>query len=257
MPAERSYFLGTHDEELERLGIQHGAWRPTVLECWRRAGIGPGSRVIDVGAGPGFASADLAEIVGPSGRVVAVERSARFVEAADALGVRVYTGPSYRNVIMYSADDGRLDYDWDDERGPRGLRAGLAFAEQYDGAAGGRVRAILCPGHPDTCAESLLQKTARQARQHDLALMHGGRVIRDAAALRITAGHQRRARRRTHRRIRVPTREPRARFCEGVDVRRLDVRCSLATEVMVAVIVREDHDQIWPHSQSAQKGRRV
>jgi ubiquinone/menaquinone biosynthesis C-methylase UbiE len=85
MAAERTYFLGTHDEELERLGLQHRVWRPTVLECWRRAGIGPGSKVIDVGAGPGFAAADLAEIVGPAGRVVAVERSARFVEAGRAM----------------------------------------------------------------------------------------------------------------------------------------------------------------------------
>lgn len=85
MATERSYFLGTHDEELERLGVQHEAWRPTVLDCWRRAGIGRGSRVLDVGAGPGFAAADLAEIVGPVGRVVAVERSARFVEAGRAM----------------------------------------------------------------------------------------------------------------------------------------------------------------------------
>lgn len=85
MATERSYFLGTHDEELERLGIQHRVWRPTVLECWRRAGIGPGSKVLDVGAGPGFAAADLAQIVGPAGRVVAVERSARFVEAGRAM----------------------------------------------------------------------------------------------------------------------------------------------------------------------------
>jgi SAM-dependent methyltransferase len=85
MEAERSYFLGTHDEELTRLGLQHEVWRPTVLECWRRAGIGPGSKVLDVGAGPGFAAADLAEIVGPQGVVVAVERSARFVQAGRAM----------------------------------------------------------------------------------------------------------------------------------------------------------------------------
>ena len=83
--SERTYFLGTHDEELERLGLQHRVWRPAVLECWRRAGIGPGSKVLDVGAGPGFAAADLAEIVGPEGIVVAVERSARFVEAGRAM----------------------------------------------------------------------------------------------------------------------------------------------------------------------------
>ena len=98
--AERSYFLGTHDEELERLGIQHGVWRPTVLECWRRAGIGPGSKVLDVGAGPGFAAADLAEIVGPTGRVVAVERSARFVEA----GRSMLAGRGHANFEYHELD---------------------------------------------------------------------------------------------------------------------------------------------------------
>jgi SAM-dependent methyltransferase len=79
---EQDYVLGTHREELERLGIQHRVWRPAVLDCWRRAGIGPGSRVLDVGAGPGFATVDLAELVGMSGQVIAAERSRRFVEAA-------------------------------------------------------------------------------------------------------------------------------------------------------------------------------
>jgi SAM-dependent methyltransferase len=36
--------------------------------------------VIDVGAGPGWAAFDLAEIVGPAGRVHALERSSRFLE---------------------------------------------------------------------------------------------------------------------------------------------------------------------------------
>ena len=100
MTSERSYFLGTHDEELERLGIQHDVWRPTVLECWRRAGIGPGSKVLDIGAGPGFAAADLAEIVGPTGRVVAVERSARFVEA----GRRMLAGRGHENFEYHELD---------------------------------------------------------------------------------------------------------------------------------------------------------
>src|SRR5437867_920286 len=78
---ERDYVLGTHDQELERLGVQHRAWRPVVLECWANAGVKSGSRVLDVGAGPGYATVDLAEIIGPSGKVVAVERSTNFVNA--------------------------------------------------------------------------------------------------------------------------------------------------------------------------------
>lgn len=73
---DRDYLLGTHHPELARLRV----WRSTVLACWDRAGITVGSRVLDVGAGPGFATLDLAEIVGPTGEVIAVERSARFVQ---------------------------------------------------------------------------------------------------------------------------------------------------------------------------------
>lgn len=76
--SEIDYVLGTHDDEIERLGLQHRVWRPRMLDAWRRAGVTIGQRVIDVGAGPGWASFDLAEIVGPTGAVVAVERSARF-----------------------------------------------------------------------------------------------------------------------------------------------------------------------------------
>lgn len=33
MMADRDYLLGTHDGELERLGLQHRVWRPAVLDC--------------------------------------------------------------------------------------------------------------------------------------------------------------------------------------------------------------------------------
>src|SRR3954467_438634 len=101
MPAsdETDYVLGTHDEEVARLGLQHRVWRPVATDCWRRAGTTPGSRlrgfgggrragitvgsrVVDVGAGPGYATVDFAEIVGPRGAVLAVERSARFLKVA-------------------------------------------------------------------------------------------------------------------------------------------------------------------------------
>src|SRR4051812_32983282 len=79
---EKDYVIGTHDEEIVRLGIQHRVWRPRVLECWQKAGITTGARVMDVGAGPGYATIDLAEIVGASGQVIAIERSAHFLQNA-------------------------------------------------------------------------------------------------------------------------------------------------------------------------------
>ena len=112
---ERDYVLGTHDEELERLGVQHRAWRPVVLDCWEKADVIDGSHVLDVGAGPGYATVDLAEIVGPTGHVVAVERSSNFVNAIKN-AVRTH---SLSNVEVHELDlmnddlpGGPFDFTW-------------------------------------------------------------------------------------------------------------------------------------------------
>jgi ubiquinone/menaquinone biosynthesis C-methylase UbiE len=76
------YVLGTHDAEIARLGLQHQVWRAHMLETWTRAGMTRGSRVIDFGAGPGFATLDASEIVGAQGQVVALERSPHFLRFA-------------------------------------------------------------------------------------------------------------------------------------------------------------------------------
>jgi hypothetical protein len=52
------------------LGLQHRVWRPHMLDAWMRAGMTTGSRVVDIGSGPGYASLDAAEVVGPDGEVV-------------------------------------------------------------------------------------------------------------------------------------------------------------------------------------------
>lgn len=77
---ERDYVLGTHDEEIERLALQHRTWRPRVVDAWKRAGFGPGQHLLDLGCGPGWATLDLAAVAGPSGRVHAVDRSRRFLD---------------------------------------------------------------------------------------------------------------------------------------------------------------------------------
>lgn len=82
MSAEIDYVLGTHDEEIQRLGLQHRVWRAQVLEAWTRAGINLGSRLVDFGCGPGFATLDAAAMVGPHGQVTAIERSAHFLNFA-------------------------------------------------------------------------------------------------------------------------------------------------------------------------------
>jgi len=104
--AEKDYVLGTGDEELARLGLQHRAWRSRALAAWRAAEIGPGQTVLDVGSGPGYASLDLAEMVGPSGRVVAIDKSERFLDAVDAM--RRERGLD--NITTYKADLDRGEF---------------------------------------------------------------------------------------------------------------------------------------------------
>jgi len=88
MTAEKEYVLGTHDDEIERLGLQHRVWRPRALDAWHRAGFTIGQTLLDVGCGPGHATMDLAEIVGPTGRVIAIERSRRFLDAMEAMRLK-------------------------------------------------------------------------------------------------------------------------------------------------------------------------
>jgi SAM-dependent methyltransferase len=112
---DRDYVLGTHEQELERLGVQHRAWCPVVSECWKNAGVTNGSRVLDVGAGPGYATVDLAEIVGPNGKVVAVERSTNFVNAIRrAARSKSLSNIEVRELDLMSDDlpAGPYDFSW-------------------------------------------------------------------------------------------------------------------------------------------------
>ncbi|HXV14370.1 MAG TPA: methyltransferase domain-containing protein [Candidatus Krumholzibacteria bacterium] len=88
---EHEYVLGTDDAELLRLGLQHRLWSAQAFACWERAGVKPGATVLDVGAGPGFATLDLAQLVTPSGRIIAIDESERFLrhlaERARVLGL--------------------------------------------------------------------------------------------------------------------------------------------------------------------------
>jgi SAM-dependent methyltransferase len=110
---ETDYVLGTNDAELARLGLQHRVWREAATSCWRRAGVTVGARVVDVGAGPGYATADLAEIVGPTGKVLAVERSARFLECArERCRLRDLHNVEFREADLMDQSLGELGFDF-------------------------------------------------------------------------------------------------------------------------------------------------
>src|SRR3954471_10837995 len=86
-PNPHDYLLGTHDEELDRLGFQHSLWRDYATALWNRAGFSPGNRILDVGCGPGFGTLDLSQLTGPAGRVVAVDLSPKYVDHVRALNL--------------------------------------------------------------------------------------------------------------------------------------------------------------------------
>ena len=82
--SDGDYLLCTQDVEVERLGLQHRVWRDEMLAGFRAAGFGAGQTILDVGAGPGHATADIAEVVGDDGKVVAFERSPEFLSALES-----------------------------------------------------------------------------------------------------------------------------------------------------------------------------
>jgi SAM-dependent methyltransferase len=81
---EHEYILGTHGKELRRLNFQHQVWAEQTAGAWSDAGFGPGDRLLDVGCGPGYAAFDLANLVGATGEVLAVDVSQRFLDHLQA-----------------------------------------------------------------------------------------------------------------------------------------------------------------------------
>ena len=76
------YVLGADDVELRRLELQNDLWRDAAHELWRRAGFESGQSVLDVGCGPGLATRELAQLVGPSGRILGIDNSVSYLDAA-------------------------------------------------------------------------------------------------------------------------------------------------------------------------------
>lgn len=77
-----NYVLGKSLHEDERLMLQARLLRPYTDQYFRSAGIVPGMRVLDIGAGMGDVAILAGDIVGASGRVLGLDRDARGLERA-------------------------------------------------------------------------------------------------------------------------------------------------------------------------------
>lgn len=78
-----AYILGHDHDELDRLIDQARFFGDLTEEVLRRAGVGPGMAVLDVGCGTGDVSFLAARLVGPTGTVLGVDRSAEAVAVAE------------------------------------------------------------------------------------------------------------------------------------------------------------------------------
>jgi ubiquinone/menaquinone biosynthesis C-methylase UbiE len=103
--SEQEYVLGTDAAELRRLGFQHQVWAATTARLWELARFAPGQRVLDLGCGPGYATADLAPLVGADGQVVAVDVSRRFLASLE----QMVAARGLQNVQWHEQDAAALD----------------------------------------------------------------------------------------------------------------------------------------------------
>jgi len=76
------YLLGHSEHELRRLDVQGHLFRGVSERGFRAAGLAPGMRVLDLGCGTGDVSMLVAELVGPTGHVVGIDRGETAVNAA-------------------------------------------------------------------------------------------------------------------------------------------------------------------------------
>ena len=101
MKLEQSeYVLGHTNAEQLRLIRQARVLAPFTNRLFRDAGIASGMRVLDVGCGMGDVTMLAAQLVGPSGRVVSIDRDQASIETAQ----RRVSAIGLENVKFYQAD---------------------------------------------------------------------------------------------------------------------------------------------------------
>jgi ubiquinone/menaquinone biosynthesis C-methylase UbiE len=105
------YALGHSESETRRLILQAQIFGPITRRFFQAAGIGAGMKVLDIGSGAGDVALLVADLVGPRGRVVGVERNEAILDTARA---RVESA-GWHNVTFMAGDalEIPLDSDFD------------------------------------------------------------------------------------------------------------------------------------------------
>ncbi len=79
---QTEYLLGHSEREIQRLIHQAAIIRPTTERLFREIGLRPGMRVLDLGCGAGDVSILAAELVGPKGVVMGIDRNPEVLSVA-------------------------------------------------------------------------------------------------------------------------------------------------------------------------------
>jgi ubiquinone/menaquinone biosynthesis C-methylase UbiE len=82
--SSHAYVMGRSDRERKRLAIQAAVQNPITEQLFRRAGVSPGMRVLDLGCGVGDVAYIAARMVGPRGHVTAIDIDAATLEIAQS-----------------------------------------------------------------------------------------------------------------------------------------------------------------------------
>jgi SAM-dependent methyltransferase len=102
-----TYVFGCSKGETERLQKLDQLLRPSTRRLLEEAGIGEGMKVLDVGCGPGSVALLIADLVGPAGWVVGIDRNSAMLETA-----RARAGAAGQvNLSFVEADLGQLTLD--------------------------------------------------------------------------------------------------------------------------------------------------
>jgi SAM-dependent methyltransferase len=91
--------LGHTDPELVRLAHQASLIAPATKAILRLAGLEPGMRVLDLGTGIGDVAVLAAEVVGPSGSVVGIDREERAIERARQRAMAANVGFEHGDIL--------------------------------------------------------------------------------------------------------------------------------------------------------------
>src|SRR6516162_6745059 len=103
------YPLGYTEDEARRLAVQAAFIQDLTGDVFRRAGIGPGMHVLDLGCGVGDVSFLAAGMVGSAGTVLGIDRNASSIETARhrAIGLGLSNVQFEVSELDTFADNGR------------------------------------------------------------------------------------------------------------------------------------------------------